>query len=55
MMTLGLVVATVVAVIGLLLAEYRGSRSGVWVAKPLASTGFIAVALAAVVVAHAGL
>ena len=47
MMTLGLVVATVVAVIGLLLAEYRGSRSGVWVAKPLASTGFIAVALAA--------
>ena len=47
MMTLGLVVATVVAVIGLLLSEYRGSRSGVWVAKPLASTGFIAVAVAA--------
>ena len=42
-----LVVATVVAVIGLLFSEYRGSRSGVWVAKPLASTGFIAVALAA--------
>ena len=47
MMAVGLAVATVVAVIGLLSSEYRGSRSGVWVAKPLASTGFIAVALAA--------
>jgi uncharacterized membrane protein YhhN len=43
----GLVAATVVAVIGLLFSEYRGLRPGVWVAKPLASTGFIAVALAA--------
>ncbi len=43
----GLAAATVVAVIGLLIAEYRGSRTGVWIAKPLASTGFIAVALAA--------
>jgi len=44
---LGLVAATVVAVIGLLFSEHRGSRPGVWVAKPLASTGFVAVALAA--------
>jgi uncharacterized membrane protein YhhN len=43
----GLVVATVVALLGLLFSEYRGSRSGVWVAKPVASTGFIAVAMAA--------
>jgi uncharacterized membrane protein YhhN len=43
----GLAAATLVAVIGLLIAEYRGSRTGVWIAKPLASTGFIAVALAA--------
>jgi uncharacterized membrane protein YhhN len=42
----GLVIATGVAVIALLASEYRGSRSGVWVAKPLASTGFIAVAVA---------
>jgi uncharacterized membrane protein YhhN len=47
MIPLGLVAATVVAVIGLLLSEHRGWRPGVWVAKPLASTGFIAVALAA--------
>jgi uncharacterized membrane protein YhhN len=47
MSVLGLAVATVVAVVGLLFSEYRGSRSGVWIAKPLASTGFIAVALAA--------
>ena len=43
----GFTAATVVAVIGLLFSEYRGSRSGIWVAKPLASTGFIAVAVAA--------
>jgi uncharacterized membrane protein YhhN len=42
-----LVAATGVAVIGLLLSEYRGWRPGVWVAKPLASTGFVAVALTA--------
>jgi len=44
---LGLVAATGVAVIGFLLSEYRGWRPGVWVAKPLASTGFVALALAA--------
>jgi uncharacterized membrane protein YhhN len=37
-------VATAVAVGLLLLAEYRRSRAGVWVAKPAASVGFIAVA-----------
>ena len=47
MMVAGFAVATVVAVGGLLLSEYLDSRSGVWIAKPLASTGFIAVALAA--------
>ena len=47
MIALGLVAATGVAVIGLLLSEYRGWRTGVWVAKPLASTGFVALALAA--------
>lgn len=47
MIALGLSAATVIAVLGLLLSEYRGSRTGVWVAKPLASTGFIAVAVAA--------
>lgn len=43
----GLAIATTVALLGLLVAQYRGSQTGVWVAKPLASTGFIAVALAA--------
>ena len=38
---------TVVAVAALLVAERRGSRVGVWIAKPLASTGFVATALAA--------
>ncbi len=37
-------VATGIAVGLLLLAEYRHSRAGVWVAKPAASLGFIAVA-----------
>ncbi len=37
-------VATAIAVGLLLLAEYRRSRLGVWVAKPAASLGFIAVA-----------
>lgn len=40
-----IVAATAAAVAGLLAAEWRGSRAGVWVAKPLASTGFIALAL----------
>jgi uncharacterized membrane protein YhhN len=39
------VVATALAVAALLLAERRGQRAGVWVAKPLASTGFVALAL----------
>jgi len=43
----GLYVATAIAVVGLLFAQYRGSQTGVGVAKPIASTGFIAVALAA--------
>lgn len=38
---------TVVATAALLVAESRGSRAGVWVAKPLASTGFVAAAIAA--------
>jgi uncharacterized membrane protein YhhN len=38
---------TVVAVAGLLFAQYRDARLGVWIAKPLASTGFIGAALAA--------
>jgi uncharacterized membrane protein YhhN len=36
---------TMVAVFGLLIAEHRGSRLGVWICKPLASLGFIAVAV----------
>ena len=38
---------TLVALGALLVAEWRGWRAGVWVAKPLASTGFLALALAA--------
>ena len=34
------------AVAALVAAEYRGSRTGIWLAKPLASSAFIAVALA---------
>ena len=41
------VTLTLAAVAALLLAEYVGSTAGVWVCKPLASTGFIATALAA--------
>ncbi len=39
------VLATAVAVLGLLLAEHRNHRLGIWLAKPAASTGFVAVAL----------
>jgi uncharacterized membrane protein YhhN len=39
--------ATALAVAALLFFEHSGSAAGVWVAKPLASTAFIAVALAA--------
>ena len=38
------VVLTGLAVVGLLLAEWRGSQAGKWVAKPAASCGFLAVA-----------
>jgi len=41
------ILATLVAVALLVVAEARGARSGVWIWKPLASTGFVAVALAA--------
>ncbi len=38
---------TLVALAALLFSEWRGSRTGVWLAKPLASTGFLLTALAA--------
>lgn len=38
---------TLLALAGLLVAERIGSRSGVWIAKPLASTGFVATGLVA--------
>jgi uncharacterized membrane protein YhhN len=38
---------TLIAVAVLLVAEFRGARVGVWVAKPLASSGFVAASLAA--------
>jgi uncharacterized membrane protein YhhN len=40
------VLATLLALAALLLAESRASAAGVWVAKPLASTGFVVLALA---------
>jgi uncharacterized membrane protein YhhN len=39
-------VGCALAVVGLVAADRAGSRMGVWVAKPLASTGFLLVALA---------
>jgi uncharacterized membrane protein YhhN len=41
------VLLTVVAVAALLYSEANGHRVGVWIAKPLASTGFVCAALAA--------
>jgi uncharacterized membrane protein YhhN len=41
-----IVAATAAAVACLLIAERRGAPLGVWVAKPVASTGFVALALA---------
>ncbi len=38
-------VVTVLALAALLAAEYRGERLGVWLAKPVASGGFVALAL----------
>jgi uncharacterized membrane protein YhhN len=40
------VVWTSLAVAALLSAEYTGSQTGKWIAKPIASTGFVAAALA---------
>jgi uncharacterized membrane protein YhhN len=45
-MTLAVAI-TLGALAGLLFSEWRGSRTGVWLAKPLASTGFLLTALAA--------
>ena len=41
------VALTLVALGWLLVAEYRGSRAGIWTWKPIASTGFVATAIAA--------
>jgi uncharacterized membrane protein YhhN len=41
------VLVTLAAGAALLVSEWRGLRAGVWIAKPLASTGFIGAALAA--------
>jgi uncharacterized membrane protein YhhN len=46
-MMFGWMSLTAVSVLALLVAEHRGSRTGVWIAKPLASTAFVAAALAA--------
>ena len=43
----GPVVLCAAAVIGLLVAEYRGSQSGVWLTKPVASAAFIWLGLVA--------
>jgi uncharacterized membrane protein YhhN len=40
------VVLTLVALVGLLVAEFRGSVVGRWIAKPIASTGFVLAAWA---------
>ena len=37
---------TIAATLGLLVAEQRESRAGVWVCKPIAAAGFLAAALA---------
>ncbi|HTF35933.1 MAG TPA: lysoplasmalogenase [Myxococcota bacterium] len=37
---------TLIAVGVLLVAEFRGVRTGVWIAKPLASSGFVAASIA---------
>jgi uncharacterized membrane protein YhhN len=46
-MTSVFVAATLVAVGWLLVADRRASRAGIWTWKPIASTGFVATALAA--------
>jgi uncharacterized membrane protein YhhN len=40
-----LAAATSALVVALLAAEWRGSRAGKWIAKPLASSGFLALAV----------
>lgn len=45
MAAIACVTLTWMAVLGLLVSEYSGSRSGVWMTKPLAATGFLAAAL----------
>lgn len=47
MLHLGPYILCAVAVAGLLVAEYRRSRAGLWLAKPLASLAFIWAGLAA--------
>lgn len=47
MLHLGPYILCAVAVAGLLVAEYRRSRAGLWLAKPVASLAFIWVGLAA--------
>ena len=46
MSAMGPVVLCVLAVGGLLIAEYRGSQAGLWLAKPVASAAFIWLGLA---------
>ena len=41
------VALTLLAVAALLVCEHRGFRPGVWIAKPLAASGFVGAALAA--------
>ncbi len=45
-MTLAILL-TLLALAALLVAEYTDSRVGVWISKPIASTGFLVVAVAA--------
>ncbi len=45
MVSEALAAATALLVAGLLAAEWRGSRAGKWICKPLASAGFVALGL----------
>lgn len=44
--SIGFAALMLASLAALLLAEYRESRTGVWIAKPLASAGFVGVAIA---------
>lgn len=46
-LTIAASLATLIAMVGLVFAERSGNQRGVWIAKPLASLGFIATAYAA--------